>query len=86
MNTGKRGRSTPTGTTPKQDAKRRSSGARRSLFSSPATSWSQSEEKALVEFIMLTSPYCWPLSMKPEYWASAAEFVHSRCGTSRTSK
>ena len=87
---GKRTRSTPTGETPKQVAKRyqtvsstSSPGARRSLFSSPTSTWTDLEEKALLEFVMLTSPESWPQSMKPVYWQSASEFVHARCGTTQ---
>ena len=88
----KRVRSTPTGRTPKQPAKRlelERSKARRGLnFSSSPSPWSIKEEKALVEFVMLTSPDAWPLAMKEVYWTSASEFIHARCGTSqlRTSK
>ena len=66
----KRERGTPTGRTPKQKAKRPSSSAKKKLVfpttpsSSPLGAWSLSEEKALVEFILLTHPHEWPVLMK----------------------
>ena len=83
----KRERGTPTGRTPEQKAKRPSSSAKKKLAfpttpsRSPLSAWSLSEEKALVEFILLTHPHEWPVSMKSEYWERAAKFVYDHCGT-----
>lgn len=86
----KRERGTPTGRTPKQEAKRPSSSvtssAKKKLIfpttpsRSPSSAWTLSEEKALVEFILLTCPHEWPVSMRSEYWERAATFVYDRCG------
>ena len=43
-------------------------------------SWSEEEEKALVEFIMLsTDGKSWPATKSERFWNSAADFVSQRC-------
>ena len=45
-----------------------------------ARNWIESEDKGLVEFILLTTPgNSWPQSKQIDFWNSAALFVHQRC-------
>ena len=81
----KRPRGSPTGDTPGN--KRRSSQSRdvrpqearssqRQLFS---TLWTEQEDCALVEFILLTrSDQFWPADKSSTFWDSAARYVFSR--------
>lgn len=42
--------------------------------------WTEDEDKALVEFILLSRPGDnWPQTKKMDYWSSAALFIHHRC-------
>ena len=42
--------------------------------------WTTKEEKALVEFIMLsTKGACWPTTINEKFWEAAAKFVSQRC-------
>lgn len=46
--------------------------------------WSDAEEKALVEFILLYGEgSSWPATKDDKYWESAAKFVHERGGIQR---
>jgi len=43
--------------------------------------WSDSEIKALVEFLLFhCTGECWPSHKKMEFWSSASDFVHARSG------
>ena len=43
-------------------------------------SWTAKEERALVEFIMLSSKGdCWPTTISEKFWEAAASFVSQRC-------
>ena len=45
-----------------------------------ASKWTQDEDKALVEFILLTTlGNSWPQTNNMEYWSSAALLVHQKC-------
>ena len=46
------------------------------VFPSVPGSWTAREERALVEFILMTSRGdCWPTSVKEKFWEAAAKFV-----------
>ena len=50
------------------------------VFPSVPSSWTAREERALVEFILMTSRGdCWPTSVKEKFWEAAAKFVSQRC-------
>lgn len=77
----------PTGLTPKQPHKRAptkiSKGKRRLEFRSTSSKvvvdpWSKAEDKALVQFVLLTGTR-WPYTKNTVYWESAAKFVAETC-------
>ena len=92
--TQKRPRGSPTGITPLQDLKRPSALSRqrdgthvskKKLAFSETTSrhqWSELEDCALVEFILLTRPGpSWPFEKGLEFWDGAAKYIHRRSGS-----
>lgn len=84
----KRVRGSPTGVTPRQPEKRSSTLGEQSKkrlsfsYAAPTASrvpgnWSESEDNALVDFIMLTSTgESWPSTISEVYWTAAARHVH----------
>ncbi len=65
---------------PKKDARSR----KRLSFTSgsAADPWSEIEDSALVEFILLHRPgQGWPSDRSPSFWDSAADFVRMRSGS-----
>ena len=83
----KRPRGSPTGDTPLQKQKEQrvtretecSKARRRLPFGNTADSWSESEESALVEFILLHRPGTrWPADKDKKFWDGAATFVRDR--------
>lgn len=49
--------------------------------------WTDSEDKAIVEFIMLSSDGSkWMWTKRLSFWESASQFVLKRCGAKRTSE
>ena len=85
----KRTLGSPTGLTPKQPHKRAptkiSKGKRRLEFRSTSSkvvveAWSKAEDKALVQFFLLTGTGTnWPYTKSTVYWESAAKFVAETC-------
>ena len=82
----KRPRGSPTGVTPLLKEKRHAGRPkevvkvqRRLPFISTADVWSDSEQSALVEFILLHKPgTSWPADKNTSFWDAAATFVHIR--------
>ena len=83
----------PTGVTPVRPTKR-APGRPRKLrskkkldFSKKSTSsqviiqeWSKEEDRALVQFVLLTGTgNAWPGTKSIQYWEKAAKFVHQQC-------
>ena len=76
----KRPRGSPTGITPRKDPKRRSSQPRsqRQLF----TEWTDRENSALVEFVLLSRPdNSWPADKSTVFWDNAAHYTFIRSGS-----
>lgn len=88
--------SSPTGITPRQVVKRTYEQKRGEQVKSkkklsfceddsryptgPVGKWTAAEDKALVEYVLLTGPESsWPTTINEKYWVSAALFVHQRC-------
>ena len=82
--------SSPTGASPRQIDKRayKVKGKKKLVFSSEVTDhyprtvgkWTVAEDKALVDYILLTGPgSSWPNTINERYWLSAALFVHQQC-------
>ena len=86
--TDKRARGSPTGETPLQTTKRRLTGsssrgrACRSMF----LPWTDVEECALIEFVLLTrTGERWTTEKSSTYWKSGAEYVCMRSGCQKRS-
>ena len=93
MESRKRYHGSPTGTTPVRPTKRAAGRPRKSkakkqlMFSRKSTSskvvvdeWSKKEDKALVQFVLLTGTgSAWPSTKSSQYWEKAAKFVHQQC-------
>ena len=89
----KRGRTSPTGLTPKQPSKRSSrlvTGERKKLqFSgNPSSSvWANEEERCLVRYIVNKGfTDSWPTTKRSQFWIEAANFLSKDGHTSRTSE
>ena len=87
--------SSPTGISPRQVVKRahdlgdQVKGRRKLTYSTeplycdppkPAGKWTATEDKALVDYILLTGPgNSWPNTINEHYWSSVSLFVHQKC-------
>ena len=83
--------SSPTGVTPRAKEKRFAGGSkeivktrRRLPFIITTDVWSDVEQSALVEFILLHKPgTSWPTDKNMSFWDAAATFVHIRSNSSK---
>lgn len=52
----------------------------------PVQSWSEEEDRAITQFILLSVGNSWPSTKSTKLWEGAAKFLLDTCKTVRTSK
>ena len=53
----------------------------------PVESWSEEEDKAITQFVLLSfAGDSWPSTKSTKLWEGASKFLHNTCKTVRTSK